>query len=551
MSPAAGEHLHNPPAMTLGDHPPRQPENPGGTERDEEMHSERGAQSDLEDDQSPALKRKRTEHDEFTVSKPGHSHRDNPPLRKLPTQCVWDQDARSIPTPPADFVEWTRLFASKNPYNPEYDEAIYAKVPTYRYANPHFRMTQCGPLEERPLDGPGHEAFTPGPFPHTHISDWRHVGNILDQQKKMVLDNREKMLALVPHGGGRAYSEQGTALAKIYEKYLRSIRFAGYDGEGCDISVIPPDARNSGGPKSTNPFAQPWDFYVQLKDDTALLMRTFLIWQEHFAVDMSRSFSIYPLETENPQTWKLLILVCPHINWATTSHNDILDNRRATLDVMKAKLNAHTPYRDEIATLAATNISHTGTREQVFKTITDTFHLEPASVETKDGPLATFVLLARPLTELPNELKRLKKVMIEALCGGARGDHFYVGTSKVRVVDDASSSANISVDCKLCKSDIHRTADCPLPKTRGWRGITAVALGREDKVQEEKTAGSTREDPREVVNDVLSAIRGEPKGSGSPKSRKAKGMSGGNGWKTVNRGQGGQGSGKGKGPARA
>lgn len=43
----------------------------------------------------------------------------------------------------------------------------------------------------------------------------------------MILDNVEKFLALVPHRGGRAYMKEGMALAKINEKFCRSILFVG------------------------------------------------------------------------------------------------------------------------------------------------------------------------------------------------------------------------------------------------------------------------------------------------------------------------------------
>ena len=457
----------------------------------------------------------------------------------------WDTEARPIPTPPADHTEWMRECAGKLPFNPDHDEAIYAKVPAYHYANPHFRKTQCYTLEERPLDG--HDSFTPGPFPHTHISDWRHLGNIVDQQKEMVLKNFEQILALVPHGGGRAYMKQGMAPAKLYEKFLRSIRFAGYDGEAVDVKVIPPDMRNGGSPNSKNPFAQPWTFFVLLEDDTGLLMRMFLLWQEHFAVDQSCSFSIYPLITDHPQSWKLLVLTWPHANWATATHNEVIDKGKVTLEVLKSKLRVYSFFRDEIAMLAATKINHTGSRDQVFQTVTDFFHLKPATADTKDGPCAAFVLLARPLADTSQELKHLKKVMLEALCGCMRGDHFYVGTNKVFAVDDASPTATTSVDCKLCKSDIHCTVDCLLPKARGWHGITAAALGCDNKPDKESAASTLKNDPREVVNSVLTAIRGDSKALGSMKGKNTQGKPNGGGRR--GRGQSGHGGGKRKGPA--
>lgn len=120
---------------------------------------------------------------------------------------------------------------------------------------------------------------------------------------------------------------------------------------------------------------------------------------------------------------------------------------------------------------------HTGICNQVFKMVTDSFHLEPASVDTKDSLHTAFILLAWPLAETSDKLKQLKKVMLEALCGCMCTDHFYMGTHKVMVTDDASPTATTSINCKLCKSNIHHTADCPLPKARGWHGIMVAVLG--------------------------------------------------------------------------
>ena len=137
---------------------------------------------------------------------------------------------------------------NKLPFNPDHNKVIYAKVPTYWYANPHFWKTQHYTLEETPLDG--HDLFTPGPFLHTHISDWCHLRNIKDQQKEMVLENFEQILMLVSHGGGHAYTKEGATLAKLYEKFLRSIHFVGYDSGGIKVMVIPPNMRNASGPAS-------------------------------------------------------------------------------------------------------------------------------------------------------------------------------------------------------------------------------------------------------------------------------------------------------------
>lgn len=81
----------------------------------------------------------------------------------------------------------------------------------------------------------------------------------------------------------------------------------------------------------------------------------------------------------------------------------------------------------------------------------------------------------------------------------------------------------------LCKADTHRTADCPLPRTKGWKGLTVEDIGKEDKP--EKMSSEPEADTRAAVNDVLGAIRGEnPGSSGTGKGKVSQATRGG--WKT-------------------
>lgn len=219
-----------------------------------------------------AAKKQRLSMDLYSVSKTVPRTRSQSPLRKSPPQSSWDLEFAPVLNPPIEHREWLERYADTLPFNPDYDAAKYASTPSGRHANPHLWKTHRGPRPEFPLEG--HDPFTPGPFQYTHINYWRHVGNIDEKQRAMVEEGVRAgyLLALVPHGGGRTMNAKAPQLAKAYQEFLASLRFAGYDDEGVTVEVIPPDARHQGGAGMGSLFAQPWSFYVKIKDDPKALL---------------------------------------------------------------------------------------------------------------------------------------------------------------------------------------------------------------------------------------------------------------------------------------
>ena len=73
-------------------------------------------------------------------------------------------------------------------------------------------------------------------------------------------------------------------------------------------------------------------------------MHMFFLWQEHFAINQSCSFSIYPLITDHPQSQKLLVLTWLHADWGTMTHNEVVNKRKVTLQILKVKLCVYSLY---------------------------------------------------------------------------------------------------------------------------------------------------------------------------------------------------------------
>ena len=321
-------------------------------------------------------------------------------------------------------------------------------------------------------------------------------------------------------------------LAAFYEEFLRSIKFANNGDRGFEVDVLPPMPRKPGDVNAINPFAQPWSFFIDLRDDGKGWLREYLLWVQHFAVSEACSFSVHSLALENSQTWKTLVLLREGLDQASASHIEVTALRDATLNNIKDRLREHGPYLDRIRSLAANHLAHTGSAQQVFKTVTDTFHLSPLTADTKAGPVSALLLTARPISDDTDDIAALKALMIE---GSGKGrDYLYVDTCRFTVVDDAKRTPP-TLECKLCKADIHRTADCPLPKTRRWKGITPTNLGLDD---ESKTSASTAtskdETPKSIMSAILTSITDMPKAGpskgGSSRSPQQKGKAGrGNG----------------------
>lgn len=512
--------------------PPVIPPPPPQAGEDEEMDLDgaTGAQGDT------TTKRKRYngtsgQDNDYNVSDDDPASSDSRKLRKLSPQSAWDkewQDAMPV-RPPPDLLDWNREHGLTAPYRRLYDVTRWQAAPNARAGNPHYLVVpspeQARP--EQPLSG--YLPFTPGPFPFTHISAWRHYGNIVEPQRDLIKNQAAMMLALVPLGGGRAMNKIAGTLARMYESWLKSLRFESYDGLGADVSVIPPDAKHPGSEASVSPFAQPWSYIVAVGNDPGSLIRDFLIDQQVFAISPECCFTIHSLTPKMTESWKTLVLTSAGavLNTRSEAHNDVVSRKRGILSLIKERLHGAPTFRSLIAKLAATYINHTGDREQVFRTVTSTYYLDVATAECEGGLLPALVLMMRPLAETRRKREELHRSIIEALCG-PWCDHFYYHTRKITVYDD-SKAAKPTVDCKLCKADTHRTADCPLPLTKGWKGLTVGDLGKED--QPEKASSAPDVDTRAAVNDVLGAIRGEtPGGSGSGKGRVLQGARGG--WKS-------------------
>ncbi|KAH9938949.1 uncharacterized protein BXZ73DRAFT_44236 [Epithele typhae] len=469
-----------------------------------------------------------------------------------PSQYLWDEnDAKRAPKQILRAVnEWIINMGPTEPFNPHYDEAIYSAPANHRNLNPHLKVTRQGDPPELPLEGLDH--FTVGPFPRTYIPPWRHTGNLEKGLTSLITNKGPSLLILIPHGSGRVMVAKGKQLAEKFQKILRAIRFKSYDGKGVMVTVQPPVPAKGGTTDLEeavkNPHAQPWGFIVDLTADHKGILREFLLYQEVFGYTPKRSFSIYPATSDDPfaQSWKLLVISGVGLQGTGLTHKLVIEQRRELLALVKNRLRTYQPYRSLIDTLAAVNLNYGGSSDTIFDTVAATFHLEPTTVQhADDGPIPGFIWMARPLTNDRKELTQLRDYMLMGICGHVKNATIFACNTVVSFTDDTKRGP-IRVDCKLCKSDIHRTADCPIPTARGWRGAKLANLGLEEDAPPEGDSDDSEADDH-AMDAVYASLQGGTRGTTARGGRGGGGNRGrgsGRGRGRGGRGQGGRGRGR-------
>ncbi|OSC98507.1 hypothetical protein PYCCODRAFT_1417629 [Trametes coccinea BRFM310] len=384
---------------------------------------------------------------------------------------LWEREAQGLPpgapaalgpVPPSDDPD-------KYPYIHALDPAVTSKPgqPTYRQANPHFRLNRAGPAPPQPLLP--HRPFPEGPFEVPPIIASEFKGNIapemLEQLRQLSEgDNPPTILAFIPHGAGKIMAANATQIVMDSQDFLRSLAFEENDRLPYDVLVYDPELRNTPGEKS-KPFSKPWTFFLELPRNAEPLRR-FLLWQRVFAVSKTVSFTVYELDNDD-RYWDVYPIRGTSI-LNDASHAKVLAQKELILTAIKRDLSADREFRICASELAFRNLRHTGDLTKALETLCSTFHLERTEAEDtlRDGELCpAYVLLARPPVANDPEYATWRTLFDRHPIYRIALQRFAVAAGTCRVF------------CELCKSRIHCTARCPWPNVDGWLGITPKDLG--------------------------------------------------------------------------
>ncbi|KAH9848807.1 hypothetical protein C2E23DRAFT_738614 [Lenzites betulinus] len=395
-------------------------------------------------------------------------------LRKTPDrQNLWEKGEQDLPEPPAPTVRAPSEDDDTFPYIKELDPAYLAKKPLYRGVNPHFQMSHSG--AQPPLPLPPHRPFPEGPFPVAPIHPGKLTSNLSLAQEKEIArirntDFPHTVIALVPHGAGKAINANASKIARDCQDFLRSLAFEANDNKPYKVMVHPLGLRNKTGANSNAPFGMPWTFIIQIPNN-ALPLYDFLMWQRVFGVSKTVSFTAYDFEGTRDLSW-ILFPITGNVIEPEATHMEVLEQKLILTNAICEAVETNTVYRSYAAKLAYTNLKHTGDLAGTLRTIAGGFHLERTEAEDAKGNLVpAYLFMARPPTTLEREYNDWKSFFLLSSPSQKR----FSLSAHLQTFDVAAPSLRIW--CELCKSHLHCTARCPLPTADGWLGINPRDLG--------------------------------------------------------------------------
>ncbi|RDX54684.1 hypothetical protein OH76DRAFT_1478941 [Lentinus brumalis] len=394
---------------------------------------------------------------------------------------------RRFPTTPVPANVTRELFdAYTMPYCPEFEPPELRASPA---DNPHRKLTRPGGQRpEEPLLP--HQAFPDGPFPHTHIPEYVLLSNLKPKQVAAIREKGDRMLAAVVHGGGQIMLKHAKLIAANIEAFLRSLAFESNDRKPFNVSVYPPEANKL---DVNKPFNRPLAFFIDTGEEMDAL-RAYLLWQEVFAVNQALSFTALPIAVRE-DSWKVCVITGDAVD-LRASHAYVVQQKTKLLAAIKLQLNANTDLQWHTAGLVASNWNITaggwGAAPVLAAAFTDTLSLELTSADCAEGgpAMPAYLVMARPLTYDKHE------------AGAWTAD--FRRAMDLRIDMDVFPLDKGVLDCKICKSDVHRTAACPLANSEGWPGVTPALLGRNNTdVGGAPTSSIGIMNPTETAQDIF------------------------------------------------
>ncbi|KZT27263.1 hypothetical protein NEOLEDRAFT_1146775 [Neolentinus lepideus HHB14362 ss-1] len=300
------------------------------------------------------------------------------------------------------------------------------RVRQSRDRNPHLQKTRQGPT---PTVAPQGDkiTYTKGEFDRIVLSYYDLLRNLSPNAKSAVQADPDKDLAVLPHGGGRAFLLTHPLAAKTVQQNLIDLRVA---------SVSDAEA----GPKLLSNlrdwFDKPW---VILAEGVMDAMRQFLLWQQTFALSKDSAWHVMPFDRDL-MPWLITTISSSAIDNGSLSKVELLCCIKRALVADSVFLNMCDRH------LAAQGIAGS-VHSRTIKALS-TFDLMPVEfTNTKAVHEMVMVLTGEPITR-------------------DKDDHFTVS------FDTVVTGCHWD-PCTGCKSELHPVDKCPFAKTFSWFGPSA------------------------------------------------------------------------------
>ncbi|KZT29848.1 hypothetical protein NEOLEDRAFT_1055934 [Neolentinus lepideus HHB14362 ss-1] len=343
---------------------------------------------------------------------------------------------------------------SKRVLEPEDDERqawpSFLEAPEGQERNPHLQKTRRGPT---PTVAPRGDkiTYTEGEFDRIVISYYDLLGNLSPNAKAAVQADPEKYLAILLHGGGRAFLLTHPLAAKTVQQNIIDLQIASVsDAEAgpefmSAVRVHFPEACFNH--DSREWYDKPWTIPAEGVTDAA---RHFLLWQQTFAFSKDSAWHVVPFDRDL-MPWLITTVSGSAIDDGSLSKTELLRRIKCMLVEDSMFLNMCDRH------LAAQGVAGS-VRSRTIKALS-TFNLTPVEfTNTRANRETVMVLTGEPITH-------------------DKDDHFawlrLIRSKNYTVGFDTVVTGRRWDPCAGCKSELHPVDECSFAKTFGWFGPSA------------------------------------------------------------------------------
>lgn len=332
-------------------------------------------------------------------------------------------------------------------------------------ANPHWTTTKPHPPTAASLSCIF--PVTNAVFPNVLLSDAALLGNVRGEVADELKAHPKKYMALIPMGAGNGVFEEARELTMAVADLVNELA-----NDNNQYTVAAPV--REGQPPHGARFAKP--FAMILKDPSTELRHTLLDAKTVAFRRNGRGFAF--IASEIPPAEKPWVLCNFKGGPVTNSPPRMLEALRAIGERFIAS-----PGLRALANriLKSENIGHSA-EERIHVAIAGLSLVFIERLDEKDQDDPIWQLHGRPLTRVD----RLHREWLRAI----RRVAFFVNTTTELTQERAP------VSCVWCKSELHTSPFCPLPKVKDWLGPTIPRDRLEPEPRDTKLAKEGKRGPK-------------------------------------------------------
>ena len=368
------------------------------------------------------------------------------------------------------------------------DPANMQGLPLNRDENP-FYMKSCEGAH--PYLPPKTVSFTRAPFPKVVISFKDLTANLHPDLVNTIKASPADYLAIIPFGAGKKFNEDHPLAGALYTEFIKTL---GFDLQGLSITKATP----ASAPKSD--FEAPW---IYILEGGSKELRSFLLWQQTFAMWSKTAFSVVPFDT-NVQSWVI----------ANISGDAVCDDPKVkdqALGAIKKNLWHNQDFR-RIASRCLMEMGNPASPVECAFRVTQSFDLHFMPNLSKDKAAPMWILMGKPITKEDSLHRHYLRTIREAT--------YFLGMKKLEF-------NRRWLDCVWCKCHTHPAHQCPLPRMEDWLGPKPKREERLDIHPSTSKDARMHVDSGSYHGEHIYCGRGRSRGRGRSGRSRGRGVGGG------------------------